>query len=92
MTPGSRSPNTASLTIAEGSSGTYTIVLDSQPTAGCDRHHQRPIQHGRDRGTGQLDVLHRPTGTDTALDKTVTVNAAQDADADDETANDTATP
>ena len=47
----------ASLTIAEGSSGTYTIVLDSQPTARCDRHHQRPIQHGRDRGTGQPDVL-----------------------------------
>ena len=47
----------SSLTIAEGSSGTYTIVLDSQPTARCDRHHQRPIQHGRDRGPGQPDVL-----------------------------------
>ena len=47
----------SSLTIAEGSSGTYTIVLDSQPTAERGRGHQRPIQHGRDRGTGQPDVL-----------------------------------
>ena len=46
----------SSLTIAEGSSGTYTIVLDSQPTASV-RGHQRSIQHGRDHGTGQPDVL-----------------------------------
>ena len=47
----------ASLTIDEGGSGTYTIVLDSQPIADCERHHQRSIrQHGRDRGAGQPDL------------------------------------
>ena len=49
----------SSLTIAElqlrhvHHSGRWT----AQPTADPDGHHQRPIQHGRDRGTGRPDVL-----------------------------------
>ena len=72
----------ASLTIAEGSSGTYTIVLDSQPTADVTVTINAP---------SNTDVTAEPasltfSSTDWNSPKTVTVNAAQDADADDETA------
>ena len=72
----------ASLTIAEGSSGTYTIVLDSQPTAGVTVTINDP---------SNTDVTAEPasltfSSTDWSSPKTVTVNAAQDADAEDETA------
>ena len=72
----------SSLTIAEGSSGTYTIVLDSQPTADVTVTINDP---------SNTDVTAEPAGltfssTDWNTPKTVTVNAAQDADADDETA------
>ena len=72
----------ASLTIAEGSSGTYTIVLDSQPTANVTVTINDP---------SNTDVTAEPasltfSSTDWNSPKTVTVNAAQDADADDETA------
>ena len=81
MAPGSRSPN-SSLTIAEGSSGTYTIVLDSQPTADVTVTINDP---------SNTDVTAEPasltfSSTDWNTPKTVTVNAAQDADAEDETA------
>ena len=72
----------SSLTIAEGSSGTYTIVLDSQPTADVTVTINDP---------SNTDVTAEPAGltfssTDWNTPKTVTVNAAQDADAEDETA------
>ena len=73
----------SSLTIAEGSSGTYTIVLDSQPTADVTVTINDP--------TDNTDVTGEPasltfSSTDWNSPKTVTVNAAQDADAEDETA------
>ena len=72
----------SSLTIAEGSSGTYTIVLDSQPTADVTVTINDP---------SNTDVTAEPasltfSSTDWNSPKTVTVNAAQDADAEDETA------
>ena len=72
----------SSLTIAEGSSGTYTIVLDSQPTADVTVTINDP---------SNTDVTAEPasltfSSTDWNTPKTVTVNAAQDADAVDETA------
>ena len=72
----------SSLTIAEGSSGTYTIVLDSQPTADVTVTINDP---------SNTDVTAEPasltfSSTDWNTPKTVTVNAAQDADAEDETA------
>ena len=72
----------SSLTIAEGSSGTYTIVLDSQPTADVAVTINDP---------SNTDVTAEPasltfSSTDWNTPKTVTVNAAQDADAEDETA------
>ena len=72
----------SSLTIAEGSSGTYTIVLESQPTADVTVTINDP---------SNTDVTAEPasltfSSTDWNSPKTVTVNAAQDADAEDETA------
>ena len=72
----------SSLTIAEGSSGTYTIVLDSQPTADVTVTINDP---------SNTDVTAEPasltfSSTDWNSPKAVTVNAAQDADAEDETA------
>ena len=72
----------SSLTIAESSSGTYTIVLDSQPTADVTVTINDP---------SNTDVIAEPasltfSSTDWNSPKTVTVDAAQDADADDETA------
>ena len=71
-----------SLDITEGSSGTYTIVLDSQPTADVTVTINDP---------SNTDVIAEPasltfSSTDWNTPKTVTVNAAQDADAEDETA------
>ena len=73
----------AALTIGEGSSGTYTIVLDSQPTADVTVTINDP--------SGNTDVTAEPanltfSSSDWSSQKTVTVNAAQDADADNETA------
>ena len=73
----------SSLTIAEGSSGTYTIVLDSQPTADVTVTINDP--------TDNTDVTAEPASltfasTDWSTPQTVTVNAAQDADVEDETA------
>ena len=72
----------SSLTIVEGSSGTYTIVLDSQPTADVTVTINDP---------SNTDVTAEPasltfSSTDWSSPKTVTVNAAQDADAASETA------
>ena len=72
----------ASLIINEGGSGTYTIVLDSQPTADVTVTINDP--------SGNTDVTAEPasltfSSTDWSLQKTVTVNAAQDVDAEDET-------
>ena len=73
----------SSLTIAEGSSGTYTIVLDSQPTANVTVTINDP---------SNTDVTAEPasltfSSTDWNTPKTVTVEAGQDNDA----VNDTAT-
>ena len=73
----------AALTIDEGSSGTYTIVLDSQPTADVVVTINDP--------TGNTDVTADPASltfstSDWSSSQTVTVNAAHDTDADDETA------
>ena len=73
----------AALTIAEGSSGTYTIVLDSQPTANVTVTINDP--------TDNTDVTADPAdltfaSTDWSTPQTVTVSAAQDADAENDTA------
>ena len=72
-----------SLTIAEGSSGTYTIVLDSQPTATLTVTINDP--------TDNTDVTADPASltfspTDWNVPQTVTVRAAHDNDTDNETA------
>ena len=77
------SVSAAALTIGEGSSGTYTIVLDSQPTADVVVTINDP--------SGNTDVTADPasltfSSSDWSSLKTVTVNAAQDDDADDDTA------
>ena len=70
------------LTVTEGSMGTYTVVLDSQPTANVTVTPSR---------TGSSDVTFSPaTLTFTALNwntgQPVTVTAAQDGDAVDDSA------
>ena len=70
------------LTVTEGSTGTYTVVLDSQPTANVTVTPSR---------TGSSDVTFSPaTLTFTALNwntvQPVTVTAAQDSDAVDDSA------
>ena len=72
-----------SLTIVEGSSDTYTVVLDSQPTAGVTVTINDPSVN--------TDVTADPasltfSSSDWSSPKTVTVNAAHDNDADDDTA------
>ncbi len=65
-----------SLTIAEGGSGTYTLVLESQPTAEV-----RVVVGGR-RGEISLGGSPLTFATDNwNIAQTVTVNAGQDADA-----------
>ena len=70
------------LTVNEGTTGTYTVVLDSQPTANVTVTPSR---------TGSTDVTFSPaTLTFTALNwntvQPVTVTAAQDSDAVDDSA------
>ena len=70
------------LSVTEGSTGTYTVVLDSQPTANVTVTPSR---------TGSTDVTFSPaTLTFTALNwntvQPVTVTAAQDSDAVDDSA------
>ena len=70
------------LTVNEGTTGTYTVVLDSQPTANVTVTPSR---------TGSSDVTFSPaTLTFTALNwntvQPVTVTAAQDSDAVDDSA------
>ena len=70
------------LTVTEGSTGAYTVVLDSQPTANVTVTPSR---------TGSSDVTFSPpTLTFTALNwntvQPVTVTAAQDSDAVDDSA------
>ena len=72
------------LTVAEGGSGEYTIVLDTQPTADVTVTIVDPTDN-TDATTTPNDLTFSSTDWSTA--KTVTVNAAQDADA----VNDTAT-
>ena len=74
--------STAALTVNEGTTGTYTVVLDSQPTANVTVTPSR---------TGSTDVTFSPaTLTFTALNwntvQPVTVTAAQDSDAVDDSA------
>ncbi len=73
----------AALPIGEGRSGTYTIVLDSQPTANVTVTINDP--------PGNTDVTAEPasltfSSSDWSSHQTVTVDAAQDGDADNETA------
>ena len=73
---------TTALTVNEGATGTYTVVLDSQPTANVTVTPSR---------TGSSDVTFSPaTLTFTALNwntvQPVTVTAAQDSDAVDDSA------
>ena len=75
--------STTSLTVREGGSATYTVVLTSQPTGNVTVTIQDP--------TDNADVTAEPatltfTTTDWNVVQTVTVSAAQDGDADDETA------
>ena len=74
--------STAALTVNEGTTGTYTVVLNSQPTANVTVTPSR---------TGSSDVTFSPaTLTFTALNwntvQPVTVTAAQDSDAVDDSA------
>ena len=70
------------LGIDEGGTGTYTVVLDSEPTASVT------VTPSRSSGSGDVTVSGALTFTaanwDTA--QTVTVGAAEDGDAEDDTA------
>ena len=76
------SVSAAALTIGEGSSGTYTIVLRSQPTADVTVTINDPANTDVTADPASLTF----SSSDWNSPKTVTVNAVQDADADDETA------
>ena len=79
------------LTVAEGNSSTYTVVLDAQPTSdvviGVTRTGSSDVTLDTDTGTSgnQTTLTFTPSNWDTA--QTVTVAAAQDADAVDDTAS-----
>ena len=77
------SVSNTSLTIAEGSSGTYTIVLDSQPTATVTVTINDPTDN-TDVTADQASLTFSPT--DWNVPQTVTVRAAHDNDTDNETA------
>ena len=70
------------LDLEEGGDGTYTVVLDSEPTAA--------VTVTPSRSSGDSDVTVSGSLTFTASNwntaQTVTVNAAQDSDPDDDTA------
>ncbi len=70
------------LDIAEGGGGTYTVVLDSQPTG------QVTVTPARTSGDADVTVSGALTFTadDWAAPRTVTVSAAHDLDADDDAA------
>ena len=71
------------LTIAEGSSGTYTIVLDSEPTATVTV----TINDPTDNTDVTVDTVSLTfSATDWNIPQTVTVRAAQDNDTSNETA------
>ena len=81
-TPGITVTHT-SLTVGEGGSGTYTVVLDTQPTGNVTVTIVDP--------TDNTDVTAEPaaltfTTTNWNSAQTVTVSADQDADTDDDTA------
>ena len=71
-----------SLPVAEGSTNSYTVVLDSQPTGTVT---VTPSARGSPDVTVSGDVLTFTAST-WEDEQTVTVSAAQDADADDDTA------
>ena len=73
----------ASLTIAEGGSGTYTIVLDSEPTATVTVTINDPTDN-TDVTADQASLTFSPT--DWSMPQTVTVRAAHDNDTSNETA------
>ena len=81
-TPGV-SVSRASLTIAEGGSGTYTIVLDSEPTATVTVTINDPTDN-TDVTADQASLTFSPT--DWSMPQMVTVSAAHDNDTDNETA------
>ena len=73
------------LTVAEGGSATYTVVLDAQPASdvviGVTKTGSSDVTLDTDTGTSgnQTTLTFTPANWDTA--QTVTVSAAQDADA-----------
>ena len=69
----------ASLTIDEGTSDAYTVVLDTEPTAAVTIS----ISAGGDVTTQPTSLLFTPTNWDTP--QTVTVSAGHDLDEDDDT-------
>ena len=74
--------STSAVNVAEGSSATYTVVLDSEPTGAVT---VTPSV------TGSTDVTLKPaslgfTASNWDTKQTVTVSAAEDADAEDDTA------
>ena len=71
------------MSIAEGGSGTYTIVLDSQPTADVTVTVNDPTDNTE--VTADPDSLTF-SSSDWSSPKTVRVNAAQDVDSSDDTA------
>ena len=79
------------LTVAEGGSATYTVVLDAQPASdvviGVTKTGSSDVTLDTDTGTSgnQTTLTFTPSNWDTA--QTVTVAAAQDADAVDDAAS-----
>ena len=72
-----------SLTVNEGGTNTYTVVLDTQNPRHRDGHHrQSDRQHGRDGKPASLTFFT----SDWATAQTVTVSAAEDDDATQDTA------
>ena len=82
-TAGSVTVTPTSLTIAEGGSDTYTVVLDTEPTGNVTVTIQDPADN-TDVTADPASLTFTDQNWDTA--QTVTVSAAEDDDGDDETA------
>ena len=72
----------SSLTIDEGSTDTYTVVLDSEPTG--DVTVTTSVTGSKDVSLNKTSLIFTTSNWDTA--QTVTVSAAEDDDADEDTA------
>ncbi|MBF2760078.1 MAG: hypothetical protein ISN28_07365, partial [Ectothiorhodospiraceae bacterium AqS1] len=74
----------SALTVGEGSTGTFTVELDTQPSASMTVNITQPDNANADVTTTPASLTFTTGNWDTA--QTVTVNAADDSDADNDSA------